>query len=211
MTRTLDRYSPLSSALDNEHARAVLERVIPDVVASPLAQGLRTAPLGGFLQFVMRPDTAKVEELLAALATIEDTSEQSEEPASIAPATDYEPDSVPSGSARVSIPDSATRNETVEIGFDGPSHGNPFIEVELHVRFEKGSDTVVVGGFYDGGGRFLVRFLPPAAGSWTFVTESNARSLDGIGGAVEVREGRARGPVRVDEGGSSRTPTAPRS
>lgn len=202
MSRTFDRYSPLGSALDNEHARAVLEQEIPDVVASPLAEALRTAPVGGFLQFVLRPDAAKAQELLTALETIEDTSEQPEAAVPIAPAADYEPDSVPRGSAHVRTPDSAERNETVEIAFDGPSHGNPFVEVELRARFEQGSDTFVVGGFYDGGGRYLVRFLPKTAGTWTFVTESNARSLDGIRGTVAVAEGDARGPVRVAEEGT---------
>ena len=49
-------------------------------------------------------------------------------------------------------------------------------------------------------GRYLVRFLPPTPGLWRFETTSNARSLDGIEGRLQVRPGSGRGPVSVADG-----------
>jgi hypothetical protein len=86
-----------------------------------------------------------------------------------------------------------------EIVVDGPSHGNPFVDVEFSVEFRLGDEVVRVGGFYDGDGVFRARFLPSAPGGWTFRTSSTARSLDGLTGALEVAPALpgARGPVRV--------------
>ena len=81
----------------------------------------------------------------------------------------------------------------------GPSHGNPFVDVELTATFvdPQGQD-VSVGGFYDGDGTYRLRLLPSATGSWSFTTSSTATSLDGIEGSFEVTESDAVGPVRVD-------------
>jgi hypothetical protein len=85
-----------------------------------------------------------------------------------------------------------------EVAFDGPSHGNPFVDVELAVTFVSptGAD-VTVGGFYDGGGRYLVRLLPAETGVWRFTSSSTARSLDGINGTFEIEPSGNPGPVRV--------------
>ena len=40
---------------------------------------------------------------------------------------------------------------------------------------------VVVGGFYDGGGTYRVRFSLPAEGEWKYTTASSASALDGSG------------------------------
>jgi hypothetical protein len=71
---------------------------------------------------------------------------------------------------------------------DGPSHGNPFVDVELSAEFT-GEDArhLTVGGFYDGDGTYRIRFQAPSAGTWTYVTTSTARSLEGLRGAFEVK------------------------
>lgn len=89
---------------------------------------------------------------------------------------------------------------TYELSFDGPSGGNPFIDVALTAVFAQGERQVRVTGFYDGGGRYVVRYLPDATGQWSWTTRSNVAALDGKSGTVEVGPAKAghHGPVRVD-------------
>jgi hypothetical protein len=86
-----------------------------------------------------------------------------------------------------------------EIVLSGPQSGNPFVEVRLHARFQQGYEVVEVGGFYDGEGRYCVRFMPPRTGRWQWRTESNRPELDGRAGELLVTPPAAgnHGPVRV--------------
>ncbi|KKB82597.1 hypothetical protein VW35_00205 [Devosia soli] len=86
-----------------------------------------------------------------------------------------------------------------ELALDGPSEGNPFLEVELAAVFSQGSRTVRVPGFYDGEGRYIVRFMPDAEGEWRYETSSSAQALSGKTGSVSATAPRAgvHGPVRV--------------
>jgi hypothetical protein len=107
---------------------------------------------------------------------------------------------VPQGSARLTVPPFVAQWGVLEVRLDGPSHGNPFLDVEVEAVFTRTSGDVRVGGFYDGDGTYLVRALADEPGEWTFRTVSTARSLDGITGAVTVIDPArgAHGPVRVD-------------
>jgi hypothetical protein len=89
---------------------------------------------------------------------------------------------------------------TFELSFEGQSNGNPFLDVRIGAIFTQGDRNVRVNGFYDGGGRYVVRFLPDATGEWTYATSSNAPALDGKNGTIEVGPAKPRhhGPVRVD-------------
>jgi hypothetical protein len=89
---------------------------------------------------------------------------------------------------------------TFEQSFEGPSGGNPFLDVSIGATFSQGERKVRVSGFYDGDGRYVVRFLPDATGQWTWVTSSNAPALDGKSGIVDVEPAKPgdHGPVRVD-------------
>jgi len=60
-----------------------------------------------------------------------------------------------------------------EIELKGPADGNPFVDVQLSARFSDGAQTIEVEGFYDGDGVYRLRFIPPCAGRWTWVTHSN--------------------------------------
>ncbi len=68
---------------------------------------------------------------------------------------------------------------------DGPSTGNPFIDVQFGARFTCGHRCVDVAGFYDGGGAYKVRFSPDSLGPWTFETTSNIKQLAGQTGTFE--------------------------
>jgi hypothetical protein len=89
--------------------------------------------------------------------------------------------------------------ETFELVLSGPSSGNPFTEVDLTATFSLGHRTVTVDGFYDGAGKYKVRFMPDTTGDWTYTTSSNVPELSGKTGrfpCVAALAG-AHGPVRV--------------
>jgi hypothetical protein len=86
-----------------------------------------------------------------------------------------------------------------ELALEGPSRGNPFLEVELRAQFTLGERTVGVDGFYDGEGTYRVRFMPDVPGEWMYTTSSTQPELDGRSGAFScapVSPGN-HGPVRV--------------
>lgn len=118
----------------------------------------------------------------------------------IEPAIDYESQDVRRGSARIGAAGPAEQWGITELTIAGPSHGNPFVDVELSAEFtSEGARHISVGGFYDGGGTYRIRFQAPSAGAWTYVTTSTARSLDGLRGTVQVTPPgpRNHGPVEV--------------
>ena len=86
-----------------------------------------------------------------------------------------------------------------ELSLNGPQGGNPFLDVELIARFECGDRLVEVNGFYDGDGKYLIRFMPDAVGEWSYVTESGETSLDGKRGSFRCKKPSPdnHGPVRV--------------
>ncbi|MFK4762481.1 DUF5605 domain-containing protein [Microbacterium sp. ZW T5_45] len=196
-----DRRSTFGEALDNPAARAVLERLMPGVAASPMAVQYRDGRLGTLIAIVPALESVEAREAFwAELAEIDDDVVRSPYAPAIAPDPSYESVAVERGSATVSVPSSTTLWAPLEIRIEGPSHGNPFVDVELDAVFTRGGSEVRVGGFYDGDGEYVIRALADAEGDWSFVTRSTARSLDGLTGSVTVgaaAEG-AHGPVRVD-------------
>jgi Domain of unknown function (DUF5060)/Protein of unknown function (DUF4038)/Domain of unknown function (DUF5605) len=86
-----------------------------------------------------------------------------------------------------------------EVTLQGPSGGNPFVEVAFSARFTSGARSLVVPGFYDGAGSYRVRIMPPSEGEWRYETRSNRPELDGKSGRFEVvrPSGANRGPVVV--------------
>jgi Domain of unknown function (DUF5060)/Domain of unknown function (DUF5605)/Protein of unknown function (DUF4038) len=68
----------------------------------------------------------------------------------------------------------------------GPTNGNPFTDVSLSARFSSGDRAVEVAGFYDGGGVYRVRFMPPSTGVWHYQTRSGIPGLDGRSGEFTV-------------------------
>lgn len=89
-----------------------------------------------------------------------------------------------------------------ELALDGPTAGNPFIDVTFEATFELGNRRITCAGFYDGDGKYKVRFMPDETGVWNYTTASNRAELNGQTGRFEctaAREGN-RGPVRVRDG-----------
>jgi len=94
---------------------------------------------------------------------------------------------------------SSTQWGLFELVLNGPSDGNPYLDVELTAVFEADGQTRNVTGFYDGDGVYRLRFMPEAMGKWSYRTASNRAELDGVAGVVDVgpaNEG-DHGPVRA--------------
>ncbi|WP_206477090.1 DUF5605 domain-containing protein [Microbacterium sp. KRD172] len=196
-----DRASTFGDTLDSPLGRAVLERHLPGIAASPMVQQYSGVRLGQLVAFVPElEDPAARERLWAALAEVGDGEKRAPYAPAIAADAAYEGDAVVRGSATITLPAFVALWDPLEIRIAGPSHGNPFVDVELEAVFTRADTEVRVGGFYDGDGAYVVRALADVEGLWTFETRSTARSMDGLTGSVKVREARdgAHGPVRVD-------------
>lgn len=77
--------------------------------------------------------------------------------------------------------------------------GNPYLDVEFWGVFAQNNRQIRVPGFYDGEGRFKVRFSPDRTGAWSLTTESTTPALDGHTTSFTVTDARegVHGPVRV--------------
>lgn len=86
-----------------------------------------------------------------------------------------------------------------ELTLGGPSEGNPFLDVSVTAKFTKGEKETVVTGFYDGGGRYIARFMPDETGIWTYETLSNVDCLNKVKGEFKCTEPSQEnhGPVKV--------------
>ncbi|HXC37099.1 MAG TPA: DUF5060 domain-containing protein [Candidatus Acidoferrales bacterium] len=88
-----------------------------------------------------------------------------------------------------------------EIALNGPTNGNPFMDVQLSAVFGNGDKQVDVPGFYDGDGIYRIRFMPDTQGQWHYVTHGNVWPLTGKTGefmATPPAKGN-HGPVRVHD------------
>jgi hypothetical protein len=95
--------------------------------------------------------------------------------------------------------DAVLQWECFEAVLQGPSSGNPFVDVQLAAIFSLGHREVRVDGFYDGDGTFRIRFMPDAQGIWHYRTISNSPALDNHKGAFEAvtPQSGCHGPVGV--------------
>ncbi len=86
-----------------------------------------------------------------------------------------------------------------ELSLNGPSGGNPFVDVKLSAEFKHNSRILKPEGFYDGNGLYRIRFMPDELGEWTYLTKSNRKELDGKTGKLTCMRPSAdnHGPVRV--------------
>jgi hypothetical protein len=86
-----------------------------------------------------------------------------------------------------------------ELEMNGPTNGNPFLDVRFSAVFSNGSKSVEVAGFYDGDGVCRVRFMPDQPGVWSYETRANRWPLSRRTGSLTVTAptGKNHGPVRV--------------
>ncbi len=89
--------------------------------------------------------------------------------------------------------------DAYEIVLNGPSSGNPFMDVELSAIFKNKGESITVPGFYDGNGIYRIRFSPDSQGNWNYRTESNVSELTDKKGKFHCvpPTGENHGPVRV--------------
>lgn len=186
-------------------ARQLITAAMPALIDSPLLTQLRALPLKRVLEFEAAAGRSNpadgADALLRQLATMSTTPRIRTVPRVERPASDYEGHDVALASALVELQAGASVWRSAELRISGPSHGNPFTDVELTAEFTAPDGrTLTVGGFYDGDGVYLIRLLPDSEGDWSFTTASNARSLSGLTGAISVgpRDPADHGPVRVD-------------
>jgi len=73
------------------------------------------------------------------------------------------------------------------------------LEVRFAAVFTRADQKLVVPGFYDGEGKYGLRFSPPIEGRWEFTTRSNRPELDGKQGTLDAGPPAKRnhGPIRV--------------
>ncbi|MBN2984720.1 DUF5605 domain-containing protein [Cohnella algarum] len=180
--------------------RKVLLKHLPYLEGNPYLSfmKMRTLPMLAESDQTFAWPPGLLEAILAELASLAPAPTEDSVPAA---AKDYESPATPIASAKVVYPQETEKWGVFEAELRGPRHGNPFVDVELSAEFACGEDgrVVRVPGFYDGDGVYRLRFMPDAEGKWSFVTRSNARSLDRIGGqwtCVPAAAGN-RGPVRV--------------
>jgi hypothetical protein len=93
--------------------------------------------------------------------------------------------------------DTIKKYDRFELELEGPSSGNPYRDVELWADFTLGHRVVSVRGFYDGDGRYKVRFMPDAEGEWSYRTRSSLPALDDSSGRITVVGAKGHGPVQV--------------
>ncbi|SMH44182.1 Protein of unknown function [Rathayibacter oskolensis] len=189
--------SRLTDVLASEEARAAITHIAPHFLTSPWVEIGADFPLGTTVRAALGVEEELAEEVIALVSTITDPTVRRPEPPAISADPDLEGPSVRRGSALVDLPATASTDAPFDVVLSGPRIGNPFVDVELTAVFRSGTSEIRVGGFYDGDDRYVLRFLAPAAGVWTFETSSTARSLDGVQGEIEVATGHEHGPVRV--------------
>lgn len=89
-----------------------------------------------------------------------------------------------------------------DIVFDLPAeavkaHPNPYETTDLWAEIRSpGFSTYKVYGFWDGGGRFVIRFSPNEAGNWTFRVTSNVPAMDGKSGSFQATASEDAGFIR---------------
>jgi hypothetical protein len=199
---TFTAQTPLFDVMRDPAGHEILASHVPGLAANPLLHTLYHYQLGLILgtEESLRNDPAKKAEILAKIEALDPVpAGQDRSVRDIERPSGYEPNSVETGSADAVFPAEARKWERFELTLQGPSHGNPFTDVELHADFASGGRTFRVPGFYDGNGIYRIRLLVPDEGKWSFTTGSNARSLDRITGSFTAAgaELASRGVVRV--------------
>ncbi len=103
----------------------------------------------------------------------------------------------------IEAPQTLTRRQPGEWELTSKRHyANPFLDVAIEGQFTSPSGaTSTIPGFFDGEGRWRVRFNPGEEGHWTFKTGSVPHDPDLVAeGRLEVRASDARGFLKATPG-----------
>ena len=84
-----------------------------------------------------------------------------------------------------------------DLELTGRSDGNPFVDTEVSVDFTNGVRQISTKGFYKGDGRYGIRFMPNAEGTWTYTVHSSDPSLDAQTGSFTCTPAAERNHGRV--------------
>jgi hypothetical protein len=192
----------LGQVLDAPGGRAFLERHLPPEVTARKTPDLQEVLVGAVLRVTpgLRDDPVNREAFWAELDVVIAPVLLREHAAAITPLLPVGEAVRPRASAPWAVVGEPTRWGVIEIALQGPSKGNPFVDVELTAELRCGKRTWMAGGFYDGDGVYRVRALAEEEGVWQFVTSSTDPTLDGVHGELVVGPAAdgTHGPVRVD-------------
>lgn len=83
--------------------------------------------------------------------------------------------------------------EMFELVFPGEVLQNDWAQIGLHAEFSCGGIAKTVKGFYDGEGRYIVRFLPETAGEWRWKVTGAVNAE----GTEVCQPAESHGPVRA--------------
>ena len=86
-----------------------------------------------------------------------------------------------------------------ELSLPGRTDGNPFTDHTVRGRFTGEHEDVTVAGFYDGDGRYTVRFMPSFAGEYRYTVSGSFAKHEACGTfTVTEASGGNHGPVRAE-------------
>jgi len=78
------------------------------------------------------------------------------------------------------------------------AHRDPYASVDLRAEFRSPAmRTYALPGYWDGGGRMVLRFAPTEAGRWEYRVTSNVAEWDGLTGAFNALASDAPGFIRA--------------
>ena len=85
-----------------------------------------------------------------------------------------------------------------EVRLAGPAEGNPFTDHRISANFTGPEGMVKVCGFYDGDGRYAVRFMPSYEGEYRFTLQADflEKERQGSFTVTSAQDGN-HGPVRT--------------
>lgn len=185
----LTEKSKLWEFMKDAPTRRVILNRIPELTSQPnLTFVFKNMTLEQYAQSsIDRLDQAWIDDVLKE-ATIAANSPPPVESVPSPEETLYHDRDGESGSAALRGPTTVRLWDIGELEMDGPADGNPFVQVRLSAIWTKGHRRIQTVGFYDGNGKYRIRFMPDELGEWTFETNSSVRSMHGITGKFECVE-----------------------
>ncbi|QDT09985.1 DUF5060 domain-containing protein [Planctomycetes bacterium K23_9] len=98
-------------------------------------------------------------------------------------------------------PTAARQWDVVDLRFQADSLTSQPVDTPFAAKFTASDgDTLQVPGFFNGAHEYVIRFTPPSAGNWRYITQSPQPSLDGLQGQLAVAKAVAnrKGGITLD-------------